>query len=192
MESRIKEALKILGYTKDWIKTGVITEEFLVGQLEEFEKSEDKNQEHYRGGGFYNYISKVDKLSNNDIDNIFQLEDNGPDKCDLHLDRIIELIHSEKLTDHQLELIEKYPEVNEAPIQKRYTRSKALRSLRKDGLTLDNFQLVKDTKDSALHEFVLDMDDLTREHLLWLNENGLNKRVRNISKQMLNSKRYRA
>lgn len=191
MESRIKEALKILGYTEDWIKTGVITEEFLLEQLDEFEKSEDKNQEHYRGGGFYHYISTVDKLSDDDIDNIFQLKDNGPDNCDLHLDRIIELIHSEKLTDHQLESIEKYPDVNEAPIQKRYKRSKALRSLKKSGLTVEHFDLLKDTTDFALHEFVLDMDDLTREHLLWLSENGLNKRVRNISKQMLNSKLYR-
>ncbi len=191
MKSQINEALKTLGYTEDWIKSGVITEDFLLEQLEEFENSEDKNPEHYRGGGFYHYLNKIDKLSNNEIDNIFQLKDNGPDKCDLHFNRIIELIHSEKLTDHQLEWIEKYPEVNEAPIQKRYKRSKALRSLKKDGLTLDNFQLLKNTMDSALHEFALDMDDLTREHLLWLSENGLNKRVRNISKQMLNCKLYR-
>ena len=119
------------------------------------------------------------------------MKDDGPDRCDLHENRIMELIHSGVLSDKQLKDLEKYPEVNKAPIQKRYLRSLAIRRLRNEGLTDITFQVVKNSTDSALHEFALEMEGLNREYLVWLSRNGLNKRVRNISKQRLNSRLYR-
>lgn len=185
----IETAYRRLGYTPQWISLGIITKDYLLGQLEEINNSEDQNAEHYRCGGFRNYLDSKSKLSDFEIEAIFTLKDNGPDNCDLHHNRVIELIHSEILTDEQIEFIAKYPEVLFAPIQKRYLRSKLIRKIKAEGITVC-FEEVKDTKDSAIHECVLEHGELTFEQVAWLSSSGLNKRTRNIAKQLLNSKKY--
>ncbi len=64
-----------------------------------------------------------------------------------------------------------------------------MRKIRNQGLIDEVFEEVKLTKDSAIHEFILNHPDLTLGHVNWLKEYGLNKRVRNITKQMSNSKK---
>lgn len=185
----IEEAYRRLGYTPEWVSFGIVTEEFLLHQLEEINSSEDQNAEHYRCGGFRDYLNSKSALSDTEVEAIFILKDNGPDNSDLHKNRIIELIHSELLTDRQLELIAKYPEVLSAPIQKRYLRSKLIRKINSLGV-IACFQDIRDTKDSAIHEYILGRDELTFEQVTWLSSSGLNKRTRNIAKQLLNSRKY--
>lgn len=56
------ELLK-LGFTNLWIETGLLTEQQFDKLLEEFDKSDDKNTEHYRYGTFRKYLTKknIDK-----------------------------------------------------------------------------------------------------------------------------------
>ena len=45
---RIETILRQLGYTREWLEVGVVDEECLRQQYEEYLHSDDKNQEHYR------------------------------------------------------------------------------------------------------------------------------------------------
>ncbi|MCP4155336.1 MAG: hypothetical protein GY757_46855 [bacterium] len=186
-----KEAFKRLGYNELWLKYGIITEDFLIKQYNEILTSEDKNAEHYRLGGFCLFLETKKSLTDLDVENIFQLTDCGPDECDLRVERIRELIHSNLLNDVQLLEISKRPEVKKPPIRRMYFRSLLIHKIDKLGLTSEVFNEIKSTNDSAIQEYILDHRVISRELLVWLKENGLNKRIRNISKQLLNSRKYR-
>ncbi|MDK2596824.1 hypothetical protein [Pseudoalteromonas obscura] len=184
------KALHRLGYTQAWLSLGVITEENLVSQYEEIESSEDKNAEHYRNSGFCDFLSAKNSLTDNEVAGIFELTDHGPDKCDLSENRIIQLIDSNILTDAQLDWITKYPEVSERPIQKRYLRERLTRKIEKSSIS-DCFEEIKACEDSHIQKYIIGRSDLKSEHINWLSEYGSNKKLRNIAKQLLNSKRFK-
>lgn len=183
--------MKILGYNQKWIDFGILTEKYIVNQAIQFEFSEDKNQEHYRALGFYHFIESKSGLSDDDIKNILNLKDNGPDNYYLYEERFFTLIQSELLTDRQLADMSIYPETQQAPIQKTYIRSTLLRQIKKRGLNSKIITKIKKTSDSFIHSAILERNDLESEHILWLSEFGLNKKIRNRATQMLNSKRFR-
>lgn len=184
-----EKALKRLGYNQDWLNFGIITEEYLMLQYDEIKTSKDQNAEHYRSGGFGAYLRSKDVLTDDEVKNIFVLKDDGPDRCDLHEDRILLLIDSDLLSDIQLESISKYPEVLERPIQKKYLREVLIRRINQTSIE-QCFEDVKSTQDSAIHEYVLDKKGLMPSHVEWLAKRGGNKGVRNIAKQLLNSKKF--
>ncbi len=186
----IDKALERLGYTQSWLSSGIISEKYLLSQYEEVLSSEDKNAEHYRCGGFRDFLNSRSEVTNDEIAVIFSLKDDGPDNCDLHENRIIELVHSSILSDDQLEWIICYPEVSERPIQKRYLRSKLIRKIGRSSAS-DCFEDIKVCEDSHIHEYLLQCDDLKLEHVEWLSKFGSNKKLRNIACQLSKSKRFR-
>lgn len=186
----IELALNRLGYTKEWLSLAIISEEYLLSQYAEINVSEDQNAEHYRCGAFGDYLRGKERLTTSEIDAIFSLSDNGPDNCDLMVDRIIQLIVTKILSDDQLEYISKYPEVHESPISKRYLREIIIRRIGKIGASLC-LKEIKDAEDSVIHEHLVQHAELDYDLILWLKDHGLNKRVRNIAKQMSNNKKYK-
>ncbi len=152
--------------------------------------SKDQNAEHYRHGAFSDFLQSKNEVSDDEVTAIFNLEDNGPDKCDLHENRVLELIRSGILDDEQFESISRYPEVLERPIQKRYLRERLLRKIYRHSVT-ECFEEIKKCKDAQVQRFVLTRNDIELEHVNWLATNGINKKVRNISLQLLNSRRFR-
>jgi hypothetical protein len=182
--------IKELGYTESWLRLGVVDTEFVQRQYAEFCASDDKNQEHYRAGAFARYLRLRDRLSDEDIEAIWNLTDDGPDGSDLRLNRIMDLLATDLLTDSQMTGLARFPEVSEPPLQKRYQRCILTRTLNKDGLTDSVFKAMCRSRDSVLHSVVLSRCDLRRNHLEWLAENGGNKAVRNQATQMLRSKRF--
>jgi hypothetical protein len=177
-----EKALKRLGYTEEWLEYGIITEKLLFVQYAEILISDDDNAEHYRCKGFQQFLHKKECLTDTEVERIFQLQDNGPDHCDLYENRILTLLYSDLLSDEQLANIAERPGVQERPIQKIYLRAILLRKIKHQGLVEEVFEDIKSTNDSAIHDFILNRADLTRQHAEWLQEHGLTKRVRNISK----------
>ncbi len=184
-----EKALKRLGYTEEWLAFGIISEEYLMSQYDEIKTSEDQNAEHYRCGGFGDYLRAKESLTDLEVNNIFLLKDNGPDNCDLHEDRIIQLIYRNVLSDEQLESIAQYPEVMERPIQKRYLHEKLVRKINRTSID-ECFGEIKTIEDSAIHEYILNNKTLLPKHALWLAQNGSNKKIRNVAKQLCNSKKF--
>ena len=180
----IEKALKRLGYTTDWLDLEIITEELLCEQLIEINQSDDNNAEHYRHRTFNVFIDRQTYLTDIQLEKILQLMDNGPDKTDLHISRIISLIYSGLLNNAQFEKLSQYNEVLNNPIQKLYLRTKLIRNIKQYGL-LDYFDQVAEIKDSAVHEFALSRKDLSSDHLLWLSRYACNKKLRYQAKQLI-------
>jgi len=176
----IETALKRLGYTQDWLDLKIITEEFLLSQYQQICHSDDNNAEHYRHAAFVQFIDSQSSLTDNQIEKVLQLIDLGPDKYDLHNNRVIALIYSGLLNDHQFHQLSQYKQVLEDPIQKIYHRTKLIRNIKKHGLN-EYFEQVTATKDTAVHEHVLSRNDLKPHQIQWFIEYGCNKAVRNIA-----------
>lgn len=181
-----------LGYTEGWLRLGVVDTLFLEHQYAEFQNSDDKHPEHYRCRAFAGFLKQRRRLSDDEIEAIFKLTDNGPDGCDLRVNRIMELLLSQLLTDDQLSDLMRFPEVDEPPIQKLYRRLLLLRRLAAEGLSDDVFHAVCESRDSTLYGTLLSRSDLCRKHVQWLAEAGGNRSVRNQAKQMLESQRFRS
>ena len=85
-----EKALHRLGFTEEWLKYGIISENRLLQLYNEIQSSEDKNAEHYRAYAFHEFILSKQSLSDSEIEAYFSLNDDGPDLCDLHENRIFE------------------------------------------------------------------------------------------------------
>ncbi|MGR6874589.1 hypothetical protein ACU6U9_20365 [Pseudomonas sp. HK3] len=185
----IDTSLIRLGFTEEWIEFGIITEGYVLELNEEITTSEDKNAEHYRGWAFSEYLKSKSSLSDREVCNIFKIQDNGPDKCDLHGDRIYSLLHSNLLTDLQLEELEVYPEVLQPPLQKLYFRKRIIRKVDANGVDAC-FSDITNANDPDVNEYVIRCEDINLKHINWFKENGGNKRIRNIAKQLASSRKY--
>ncbi len=181
---KLEKAIKKLGYTNKWLDFGIITEDYLLKQYDKINNSADNNPEHYRSAAFTDYLESKNRLTDQEIDNIFQLKEEGSEAFSLHTCRIIELIYSNLLSDSQLQSISGYNDVQNDPINQCYLRTILKRKINQQGLTNDVFEEIKNTKDFTIHEYVLELPDLTLEHILWFTEHGANKRVKNIAGQL--------
>ena len=178
-----------LGYTEAWFRLGVVDNDFLAAQYTEFQNSEDKNQEHYRHRAFVRFLQNRTRLSDEEVNAVFELTDEGPDGSDLRSTRIIELIGSNHLTDAQLASLDRFPLVFEPAIQKIYRRRLLLHELAKEGVIDEVFNAVRDSNDKEIHLAILKRNDLREDQLQWLVENGLNISIRNQAIGLL--KRFR-
>ena len=190
MNISMKNYLDRLGFTEEWVSFGVISESILSDLYKEISVSEDENAEHYRHRAFSQYLKSKSSLSDEEVANIFRLEDRGPDKCDLRVNRINELLHSDILTDHQLESLIEFSTVTEPPIQKLYIAKKLIRNIDKNGVGAC-FEEIKCVNDPDVNDYALRCNDLEFDHVDWFRKYAGNKRVRNIANQLISSKRYK-
>lgn len=189
--TNLSTVLRVLGYTRDWLALGVVSESELQGQYATFLTSRDQNAEHYRNGTFRCFLHRTKSLSDAEIAALAELRD-APEHIDLTDNRLIDLVSSEVLSDDQLRTLADHPRFDRDPVKKRHRRALILRGMRKNGLSPFVFEQIRHSADACLHESLLDHTSVSREHLLWLCESGANLGLRNRAKQMLQSKRFRA
>ncbi|WP_413664604.1 hypothetical protein ACG1BZ_04795 [Microbulbifer sp. CNSA002] len=125
-----------------------------------------------------------------ELSTIFELKDNGPDKCNLHENRIVKLIHSNILPDSRLDWIVQYRETSERPVQKKYFREKLTREVENSSVS-ECFEEIKLCGDIYIQEYIILRSVLKAEHVKWLTKNGSNRKLRNIAKELLNSSRFK-
>ena len=174
-----------LGYTEEWLRYGFLTEKYILDQYDEIESSEDNNAEHYRGWAFHEYLSSKGQLTKIELENVFHLKDDGPDGCDLTIDRAFLLIESGILSYEQLENLQvDHPEFNERPLQKIYLRKLLIKKIEKYGINDETFESVKNCNDSNVHRYLLENNRLSVSQLEWFEKYGANKKIRNIAKNI--------
>lgn len=82
-----------LGYTKKWVRFGIITEEEIGKQLEHFRQHHSVNEpENYRFSALTTWLENKTTLSNNDVENYMELvlEDSVPEMGGLAAKNMIE------------------------------------------------------------------------------------------------------
>jgi len=187
----IEAILRELGYTREWLEAGVVDEHFLRQQYEEYLRSDDKNQEHYRAGAFFQFLQNKDSLSDAEIEAIIHLRDEGPDGCDFSGGRIMGLLDSPVLSDEQYEELARYFMSIEPGYEEQYVRRSIGLRIWSQGLADEVREDIKRSDDSVLHRAMLEHEEVDRKHLLWLEEHGGNKAIRNRARQKVNSRRFR-
>src|SRR5689334_12768521 len=73
MQADLTKAMKILGYSSQWLDSGLINKQFLMDQLDEYQSSEDKNTEHYRYTAFQDILKTNTTLSDNTLEMYIEL-----------------------------------------------------------------------------------------------------------------------
>ena len=173
-----KEILKSLGYTDEWMALGIIDDDYLANQWDEYLNSDDKNEEHYRCGAVIDFFERKRDLTDSEIEAFLALEDDGPDGCDLRQNRAIEVLMRADLTASQFVMLGDHVLYQEDPVRKRYVRESVIRTVERSGLSRDQVERIKNSEDSVLHEILLDHEEVQVQDLEWLQKHGWNKRIR--------------
>ncbi len=100
----LETKLALLGYSKDWIEAGLLTEVELDKQLQEFSTGEDDHKEHYRYTTLTAYLKNASNLSDAQIQQIIGLLCNDPDEA-MATSVLITLMKMQTLSDRQFELV---------------------------------------------------------------------------------------
>ena len=107
MTEHIDIYLKTLNYHKNWLAFGVLTEEILAQQINEFNKGDDINTEHYRYYTFLDFIRRNEEFSDLQIEQFIILTNQDADTYMVG-SALKELYLSDKLSNNQNELVESY------------------------------------------------------------------------------------
>jgi hypothetical protein len=190
-EIALQHQMQEFGYDSLWFDLGVVDEDILCRQIDEYNSSEDKNREHYRFAAFERFLKSKSELSDEDVERILRLEDNGTDNCDLSDNRIIGLIHSGLLNDEQFERLEGDPKINRPPVLNNYRRCRIIRKIKKPDLSNEVIEEAKDSHDPFIQELLIEHKDLNIGALQWLTENGASKKIRNMAGALEKTKRFR-
>ena len=148
--TKTAEALKTLQYDFRWLRWGMLNEESLHAQLEQFSESDDKNTEHYRYAAFRAALAGEGTISHKLIESYFLLAKLDPDKV-MASAALIDLIGSPRLTTEQFEGIGKYTAFTDPQLNKIYARHELLRELKAaDSVTDSLFDKVLSSGDSVV------------------------------------------
>ena len=92
-------------YTKKWLEYEILTKDYLEKQIEEFEKGEDDNLEHYRYKAFINWMNRQDVITQENFNNIIEIIEKDSD-FSISKAMLFDLKHSDKLNIEQEEKVQ--------------------------------------------------------------------------------------
>lgn len=174
-----------LGYTNLWLEFGLLTEQELVEQFAIFEKSDDKNTEHYRYGTFRKYLTTRKVLTDKELDNYLKVASSEKDEP-MASAAIVDILREIELTDLQFDKV--CSEIKELGLgistEKIISRQVLLRKLKTKKLTDELFAESLTNGDSVVHEYLLNLSDV--KQLKQIAEYGASKAIKNIATEKLN------
>ncbi|MFD0939534.1 hypothetical protein [Pedobacter boryungensis] len=93
-----------LGYTNLWIDLGLLTKQVLNEQLKEFDKSDDKNTEHYRYETFRKFLTIKKILTDNELSNYIKVAKSDEDEI-MANSAILDILTEIELTNFQFDKV---------------------------------------------------------------------------------------
>lgn len=189
--SNLESMLADVGFTPEWLETGVITEDSLRLFHQQFVSSSVKHSEGIRNAAFQAFLETRPELTEDRIDQLLGLRDSCSDGVNLGPNRAIQLIGSCLLTDAQhFALPGRHPWILDPPVGKVFNRISIIRRLRCEA-TSEVFPEVQRSADPMVHVALLLRSDVKREQLEWMVEHGATRAVRNQARQMLKRRKWR-
>lgn len=183
------EALAALGYHRIWLDSGVLSPSQLRTQFGAFrEPGGDGNREHYRHNALAEYIDNLEHLSDEEVQHLLLIALYDEDYS-IKADVPHSLLRANVLSDVQFERVAASFSSNS--FNRLVSRMRLLRGLDGEAVPPECIQKCIDEGDRDVHEALLELPSLEREHVAQLAENGANKRVRSMAGQLLNSRRFR-
>jgi hypothetical protein len=179
IESDVSKALTELGYTKQWLGSGVLTTEILLKQYQIFETGEDRNTEHYRYGAFRQYLSARKTLTDSELTNYLQLILAEKDFV-MAESAAKDLFLYVELTAEQTKKVGQAMDMIGAEwFNKVMLRQQLVRELENEGLSEALFKKCLAEGDSVVQELVLSLSDA--QQLAELAAKAINKRLRSLA-----------
>jgi hypothetical protein len=159
-EMNHQEYLKLLEFSDEWLRLGILTENELIILGQEYEISDDKHTEHHRYGFFRKYLISHRPLSSTTAENLYDLGRTDPDPGMGHammedivsLPECPEAVHEKALAS------------GDTYIVKAVVRNKLLKELN-SGFTDDLFAHIIASRDDFLQRQLLERVELTRAQI---------------------------
>ncbi len=180
----LTKVLAKLGYSPLWLEYGLINEYALQKQSQQYDTSSDKNDEHYRYAAFRDFLAKRADLADTLLDKYIQLAQLDRDRT-MAQSALILLIEWPHLTIFQLDYLRKHPAFTAPVVKRRIERTQLLRQLQSLSLTEELFRRCFISPDETIQRELLKRQDISRQQIELLQEQGANRAVRNIAKQLL-------
>lgn len=177
-----------IGYTDAWMAAGVIDEILLEKQWKVYQESDDHNGEHYRHGAFVYFVRNRKEFNDEEVDELLNLRDDAND-FDLSLNRLHELMMVLPL-EQLISLRTRHAVLFDKASEKFYNRHIAYRRIEREGVPAV-FDDVKHLADGTLERQIVEHPTVEWEQLEWLQERGTGKKIRNMARVLLNSRRFR-
>lgn len=179
--------LEKLGYTPKWIKFKLLDETIFNEQMEEFEKGEDENIEHFRYYTFIHWLESKKTISNKEIDNYLLLAHEDEHQI-MAGSAVRSLFTSPILTDEQFEDLKiKLAEFG-AWTKKLIKREELSKRMAKEALTFEFYQeclaYKNEFDDSRLLVAIIGQTE-DEKILLDFENNDCGKRIRKLASKRL-------
>jgi hypothetical protein len=126
--NELEPLLTKLGYSPMWLEYGLIDEELLREQSNQFDTSHDKHTEHYRYKAFQAFLSQRSTLDDVMLDTYIHLAQLDEDPT-MRESALILLVRHPHLTETQLARLGKHPAFASLVVQGSIQRIRALRNL---------------------------------------------------------------
>ena len=163
-----------------------MTEQELVEQVAIFEKSDDKNTEHYRYRTFRRYLTTRKVLTDKELENYLKVASAEKDEP-MASSAIVDILREIELTDLQFNKV--CLEIAGLGLgtsaKKIITRQVLLRKLNTNKLTDELFTECLVNGDRVVHEYLLNLSD--PKQLKQIAEYGATKAIKNIATEKINN-----
>jgi hypothetical protein len=178
---------RLLGFSEQWLRLGLLTEDELRVLGHEYETSDDRSTEHYRYRVFSRFLASHRPLSPQLAEALYELGRDDPYSpmggammCDIV-----------GLAECPAEVLEKASASGENHLVKAVWRRKLLEEMGA-GLTEELFTRCLGSRDSVIQRELLGRPELSRRQLEQLAEGGSNRAVRNMARGRLRGRRSAA
>jgi hypothetical protein len=188
-DNNIDDAIKQLHYHVKWFEYGLLSQQQVIVQYQQYLSNDDKNSEHYRYHAFRQFLTENQHLSDQMLAQYIELAQLDPDQS-MASAALIDLIKFNLLTDEQLLSLNSHPAFASELLQKRLAlgqlKRRLLNKLSTDAVIDEElFQEVLESKESWLQLKLIAAKQVNDAYLKILVKQGSNNAVRNLALQRL-------
>jgi hypothetical protein len=186
----IERALIDMKIHVKWLEYQLIDELFLLNLYKSFSSSDDKSIEHYRYSAFRKVLQDNEGLSDLSIDNYINLAEIDDDRP-MATAALMDLLRWPRLTDAQYGRLVNRSEFASQVFQNYHHNKSMIQTICKTPISDELINNCIQNYPGSVQEYLLRKDDIQRNQIEYIHQHGKTKRIRNIAKNMLGSKRDR-
>ncbi len=188
-QESIWPALTDMKFHIKWLEYDLIDKSFILNQYKSFVCSDDKSTEHYRYSAFQKILQDNECLSDRNIDNYINLTEID-DYRSMATAALMDLLRWRGLTDEQYTSLVNRPEFASQIFQNYHRNKSMIKTISQIPISDEIVKNCIQNYPGDVQEYLLSKEDIQRHQIEYIYQYGKNKRIRNMAKNMLGSKRY--
>jgi hypothetical protein len=184
---KYQDAINQLHFHPKWFDYGLLETNFFAQQVEKYQHEKETfgdSLEHYRYFAFKSVLSSRESLSNEELEQYIELCQLDEDRLMAHA-ALIDLLLWQELTDKQYQKLTTHPAFSGKVAQKIIWRNQMRCKLSSGSISNEVFTHILEREDRVLQRELVSSPSISRNQLEVLAENGINRAVRNMAKNIL-------